>query len=323
MLVNCAVYEDGRKVADIDKSGIHLHLGKPGRCVWVALRDPTPEELEEMRVEFALHELAVEDALHGHQRPKIEEYGDCVFAVMHMLELTEPNGDLREGEVNIFVGTDYVLSIRKRALQGFAEVRRRSEREPHLMKEGPGYILYALMDSVVDRYFPIIDALEDELERIEDRIFQGAPAAANVEALYALKRKLMLVRHAAGPLHEAVGKLYGGRVPAVTAGTQDYFRDVYDHLFRINQSIDSLREMLTTAISVNLSLVTVHESETVKRLASYAALVAVPTMIAGIYGMNFERMPELQWTYGYPATLAVMAAADGFLFYHFRKVGWL
>jgi magnesium transporter len=323
MLISCVVYEDGRRLAEIPKEEIHLHLGKPGRFVWVALKDPEPDELEEMRVQFDLHELAVEDALHGHQRPKIEEYGDCLFAVIHTIEITEPNGDLHEGEVNIFVGTDYVLSVRKGTEQGFKERRARAEREPHLLKEGPGYVLYLLMDAVVDRYFPVIDALEDELERIEDHIFRGEPARANVEALYDLKRKLMVVRHAAGPAHEAIGKLYGGRVPAATAGVQDYFRDVYDHLYRIMQSIDSLRDMLTTAITVNLSLITVNESETMKRLAAYAALVAVPTMIAGIYGMNFEFMPELHSRLGYPVTLGVMATLDGYFFYRFRKAGWL
>lgn len=321
MLVNCAVYEGGKKVADIPKEEIHAHLGRPGRFVWVALRDPTPDELEEMRGAFGLHELAVEDALHGNQRPKVEEYGECIFAVMHTVELE--GEELNVGEIDVFVGRDYVLSIRKRAKQGFSNVRQRCEREPQLLAGGPGYILYALMDAVVDRYFPVIDELEEELEKIEERIFGGEPARENVEALYALKRKLMVLRHATGPLHEAAGKLYGGRVPEIVAATQEYFRDVYDHLFRINQSIDSLREMLTTAISVNLSLVTVHESEIVKRLASYGALVAVPTMIAGIYGMNFEFMPELHWALGYPLSLVVMVGADAYLFYRFRKAEWL
>jgi magnesium transporter len=253
----------------------------------------------------------------------VEEYGDCVFAVMHTLELIEPNAAIHEGEVNIFVGKDYVLSVRKRTREGFREVRTRTEREPELLKEGPGYVLYALIDTIVDRYFPVIDALEDKLEHIEERIFRDEPGRATVEALYELKRQLVLLRHAAGPAHEAVGKLYGGRVPEVTGNVQEYFRDVYDHLYRIAQRIDSLRDMLTTAISVNLSLVTVNEGETVKRLASYGALVAVPTMIAGVYGMNFEFMPELHWRLGYPVTLAVMAIVDAYLFYRFRKVGWI
>ena len=321
MLISCAVYESGKKVADVKKEEIHLHLGKPGRFVWVALRDPTPTELGEMQLEFGLHELAVEDALHGHQRPKVEEYGDCLFVVLHTVELEESG--LLEGEVDVFVGRDYVLSARKRTREGFRNVRERAEREPHLLKEGPGYVLYALMDTVVDRYFPVIDALEEELDRLEARIFEGGPARANVVALYGLRRKLMVLRHAVGPLHEAAGKLYGGRVPAVTTNVQEYFRDVYDHLFRINQSIESLRDMLTTAITVNLSLITVNESETMKRLAAYAALVAVPTMIAGIYGMNFDVMPELRWHFGYPLTLLVMAVFDGYLFYRFRRAGWL
>ena len=321
MLMNCAVYEGGRKLADIPKEEIHLHLGKPGRFVWVALRDPAPEELEEMRLEFDLHELAVEDALHGDQRPKVEEYGDCLFTVMQTVEME--GDELVVGEVDVFVGIDYVLSVRKRTRQGFTGVRGRCEREPQLLKEGTGYVLYVLMDTIVDRYFPVIDALEAELEKIEERIFSGEPARANIEALYDLKRKLMVLRHAVGPLHEAAGKLYGGRVPELVAGTQDYFRDVYDHLFRINQQLDSLREMLTTAISVNLSLITVHENEMMKRMAGYAALIAIPTMIAGIYGMNFEFMPELKLTYGYPATLITMAIADAYIFYRFKKAGWI
>jgi len=321
MLINCAVYEDGRKITEIPKEEIHLHLGRPGRFVWVALRDPEPPEIEEMRVQFGLHELAVEDATHGNQRPKMEEYGDSIFAVMHTVELD--GEELIVGEIDVFVGQDYVLSIRNRTKQGFATVRGRCEREPKLLQEGPGYVLYALMDTVVDRYFPVIDHLEEDLEKIEERIFQGEPARRNVEDLYALKRKLMVLRHAVAPLHETAGKLYGGRVPELVAGTQEYFRDIYDHLFRINQSIDSLRDMLTTAISVNLSLITVHESETMKRLASYAALVAVPTMIAGIYGMNFEFMPELRFRYGYPVTLTVMALADFYLLYRFKKAGWI
>jgi magnesium transporter len=263
----------------------------------------------------------VEDALHGHQRPKVDEYGECLFTVAHTIDLTEAG--VHEGELNIFVGKDYVLSVRKHALQGFRDVRERAEREPHLLKEGPGYVLYALLDAVVDRYFPAVDALEAELERIEARIFEGGAGGNIVQALYGLKRKLTVLRHAAGPLYDAAGKLYGGRVPAIATGTQEYFRDIYDHLFRINQAIDSLRDMLATAISVNLSFITINENETMKRLASYAALLAIPTMIAGVYGMNFQFMPELQWHFGYPAILAAMAIIDVYLFTRFRKAGWL
>ena len=321
MLINCAAYQDGKKLGDIRKEEIHNYLDRPGSFVWVALKDTTPEELAEMQQQFGLHELAVEDAHHGHQRPKIEEYGDSLFAALHIIE---PAGEaLHVGELDIFVGRNYVLSVRHRAEQGFANVRARSEREPHLLKHGSAFVFYALMDTVVDRYFPVLDALEDELERLEERIFAGGEARANIEALYALKQKLMTLKHAAGPLHEAVGRLYGGRVPEICMNTQEYFRDVADHLLRINQSIDNLRDMLTTAISVNLSLITLGENETTKRLAAYAALVAVPTMIAGVYGMNFKNMPELNWVWGYPLAVGLMVVIDAYLFYRFRKAKWL
>ncbi len=321
MLVNCVAYQNGRKLADIPQEDIHLYLNRPDCFVWLALRDPLPEELNALQREFGLHELAVEDAHHGHQRPKLEEYGDSLFAVMHTIEVA--GNELRVGEVDVFVGKNYVLSARSGSEQGFANVRARCEREPHLLQQGPGFVLYALMDAVVDHYFPVIDALEDELENVEKRIFSGTPARENIEALYAIKQKLMVLKHAAGPLHEAAGKLYGGRVPEICAGTQEYFRDVYDHLFRINQSIDSLRDMVTTAISVNLSLISLQENETTKRLAAYAALVAVPTMIAGVYGMNFEHMPELKWAYGYPISVGAMVVADFYLFFRFRRAKWL
>jgi magnesium transporter len=179
------------------------------------------------------------------------------------------------------------------------------------------------MDAVVDRYFPVLDQLEGEFESIEDQIFGGGLARRNIESLYALKQRLMVLRHATGPLADGIGKLYGGRVPQVCVGTQEYFRDVYDHLSRINQTIDSLRESVTTAMSVSVSLIQLQENEMTKRLAGYAALVAVPTMIAGIYGMNFEHMPELRWPLGYPLAIGAMVAIDAWLFYRFRKAGWL
>ena len=322
MLINCAAYQNGKKLGDIRQDEIPDYLSRPGCFVWVAIKDPGPGELAGMQRQFGLHELAIEDAHHGHQRPKIEEYGDSLFAVLHMIE---PDGEeLRVGELDIFVGPNYVLSVRNKAEQGFGSVRMRSEREPHLLKHGPAYVFYALMDTVVDRYFPLLETLEDQLELIEDRMFDDVtPARANIEALYAIKGKLVTLKHAVGPLQEGVGRLYGGRVPSICEHTQEYFRDIADHLTRLNQQAESLREMVTTAISVSLSMINLQENETVKRLAAYAALVAVPTMIAGVYGMNFEAMPELKWRYGYPFALALMFAIDAYLFYRFRKAKWL
>jgi len=321
VLINCVAYQNGRKLADIPVDQIHLFVHEPDCFVWVALGDPEPAELEVMQSEFGLHELAVEDARHGHQRPKIEEYGESLFVVLQMIEPSD--GDLNVGEVAIFVVKNYVLSVRSRAKRGFTDVRERCEKEPELLRHGPGYVLYALMDAVVDRYFPILDAVETELENVEERIFANQAVRANIEALYGLKQKLMVLKHAAEPLLEATSKLFGGRVPAICVGLQDYFRDVYDHLVRLNQSIDSQRDMVTTAITVNLSLIALQEGEVTKRLAAYAALVAVPTMIVGVYGMNFDYMPELRSPYGYPVTLGVIAAIDAYLFYRFRKSGWL
>lgn len=321
MLITCAAYQDGRKLADLKSEEISNYVSRPDCFVWVALKDSAPEELASMQAEFGLHELAVEDAHHGHQRPKIDEYGDSLFVVMHTVEAA--GDEINIGEIDIFAGRNYVLSVRSHSERGLAEVRARCEREPELLRRGSGFVLYALMDAVVDRYFPVLDAMEDELERVEEKIFSGSAPRANIEALYALKQKLMLLQHAVRPLLEGAGKLYGGRVPPVCIDTQEYYRDIYDHLFRINQTIDSLRDMVTTAISVNLSLITLQENETTKRLAAYAALVAIPTMIAGIYGMNFRNMPELDWVFGYPLAVGIMAAIDCYLFYRFRKSGWL
>jgi magnesium transporter len=273
-----------------------------------------------MREQFGLHDLAVEDASHGHQRPKLEEYGDSLFAVLQPVEL---NGDdLQVGEVEIFVGPNYVLSIRKQSQRGFQSVRTRCESEPHLLKHGAAFVLYALMDAVVDRYFPVTDALETELERIEDQIFKRNTARSNIEALYSLKQKLMTLKHAVEPLMEAIGKLRGGRVPQVCAGMQEYFRDVFDHLQRINSSIESIRDMQATAIQVNLGMINLNETEVTKKLAGWAAIIAIPTLIAGIYGMNFK-IPEYQLDYGYPLSLALMIALDVVLYLWFKKIKWL
>jgi len=323
MLVNCVAYQDGRKLADIDKREISDYLKRPGGFVWVALADATQEELAEMQEEFGLHELAVEDARHGHQRPKIEEYGDSLFVVMHTVEFT-PTDEIKIGEVDIFVGPNYVLSVRSRTERGFKEVRARAEREPELLRVGSGYVLYALMDAVVDRYFPVLDAIESELERVEEDLFkEGTSPRENIEALYYVKQQLTTLRHASGPAQEHAGKLFGGRVPLACHGLTEYFRDVYDHLARINQAIDAARETTNTAIQVALAMVNMGHGEITKRLAAYAALVAVPTMIAGVYGMNFEYMPELKWALGYPLSLLAMVGIDAFLFFRFRKAGWI
>jgi len=321
MLINCVAYQNGSRLADIEIEEISNYVHRPECFVWVALRDADISELELLQRQFLLHELAVEDAKHGHQRPKLEEYGDSIFGVMHLIEMV--HGELRVGEVNVFVGENYVLSVRNRSHQALLGVRERCEREPQLLKQGSGFVLYALMDAVVDRYFPIVDALESELEAIEEDIFAKGSARVNIERLYGLKRKVMVLKHGVSPLMEAAGKLYSGRVPKVCSNSQEYFRDVYDHLSRINTSIDTIRDTIGTAIQVNLSMVAIEESEVNKRLAAWAGIFAVATAFAGIWGMNFSAMPELHWDYGYPFALGIIATACGTLYFRFKRVGWL
>ena len=321
MLINCVAYQNGVKLADLPTEEISDYLKRPDCFIWVALRDATDAELAEMQEEFGLHDLAVEDAHHGHQRPKIEEYGDTLFVAMHLVETD--HSELMVGEISAFVGRNFILSIRNRSNQSFLGVRERCEREPEMLRLGSGFVLYALMDAVVDRYFPVIDDLETQLESIEEHLFDKDSALTNIEQLYELKRKIVVLKHAVLPLMEATGKLHGGRVPPVCTTTQEYFRDVYDHLTRINATIDAIRDTITTAILVCQSTVSIEQNEINKRLAAWAGIFAVATAFAGIWGMNFQHMPELKLEYGYPLALLVIAATCGFLYYRFKRSGWL
>jgi magnesium transporter len=321
MLINCAAYREGRKLIDLATDEISDYLEKPGCFVWVALRDATEKELEKMREEFGLHPLAVEDAQNGHQRPKIEEYGDTLFAVVHLMEVD--HGEIKTGEVDIFVGRNFILSVRNRSFQNLLGVRERCEREPELLAQGAGFVFYALMDAVVDRYFPIVDAFETELEIIERHVFDQGAARRNIERLYDLKRRTMSVKHAVAPLMEALGKLTSSRVPQVCAGSRDYFRDVYDHLARIDSQVESLRDTIGTAIQVCLSSVTIEQSDVAKQLAAWAGVFAMATAFAGIWGMNFQHMPELEWEYGYPMALGAITIACTALYLRFKRMGWL
>lgn len=321
MLINCVAYREGRKLADLDIEQISDYLTDPDCFVWVALREATPDELETMRRQFDLHPLAVEDANHGHQRPKVEEYGDDLFAVIHQLALVD--GEIAISEVSIFVGRNFVLSVRTRSSQHLLRVRDRCEREPEVLKQGSGFVLYALIDDVVDHYFPVVEALESQLDDIEEHIFDKGAARSNIERLYALKSRLAVIKHAVVPLMEAVGKLTSGRVPPVCANSREYFRDVYDHLTRVNAQLETLRDTVGTAIQVSLSAVAIEQNDVSKRLAAWAGVFAVATAFAGIWGMNFRNMPELQWEYGYPIALAIIVGACGSLFWRLRRAGWL
>jgi magnesium transporter len=321
MLINCVAYRNGVKLAEPSIEDISEYLKQPDCLIWVALRDATDSELDKMQEEFGLHDLAIEDARHGHQRPKIEEYGETLFVVMHLVEVVHP--DLTVGEISIFAGHNFILSVRNHSSRSLLGVRERCQREPELLRLGSGFVLYALMDAVVDLYFPVIDDLESQLESIEEHLFDKGNALTNIEQLYELKRKVAVLKHAVTPMMEATGKLSGGRVPPICATTQHYFRDVYDHLTRINATIDAMRDTITTAILVCQSTVAIEQNVINKQLAAWAAIFAIATVFTGIWGMNFKLMPELQWNYGYPVALLIIIAVCVFLYLRFKRSDWL
>jgi magnesium transporter len=321
-VVNCAAYAEGCRIANIPVEDISEAIQVPGQFVWVGLHEPDDALLRQIQEEFGLHELAVEDALRAHQRPKLEEYGDMLFAVLRTAE-RDADGHIVLGETHIFVGPRYVVSVRHGSSLSYAEVRKRCEATPHLLRKGPGFVLYALMDFVVDHYFPIVDALEERLDELEEQIFGAESDRTTVEQIYELKRDLLTLKRAVSPLTDICNRLMRFDSAIVPDDTRPYFRDVYDHVVRNNETIDTLRELVTSALEAKLSLVSVSQSETTKKLASWAAILAVPTMIAGVYGMNFDFMPELHWRYGYLVAMAGMASLCGFLYWRFKRAGWL
>jgi magnesium transporter len=320
-VVNCAAYCDGRKIGNVDIDDISEILQFPGQFIWIGLHEPTAELLRKIQEEFSLHDLAVEDALRAHQRPKLEEYGDSLFVVLRTVQMVD--GKTQFGETHLFVGSRYVVSVRHGASLSYAELRARCERTPHLLRKGPGFVLYAIMDFVVDQCFPIVDALEDELEGLEEEIFGGTFDRNTTQRIYDLKRELVALKRAAVPLVEMCNRLVRFDTTLIPDDTRPYFRDVYDHVIRINESIDTLRELLTTALEANLSLISVQQNDVTKKLAAWAAILAVPTMIAGIYGMNFDVMPELRWRYGYLVIVFMMFGICSLLFWRFKRADWL
>lgn len=321
MVINCVAYADGRKVGPVELDDISEVIVLPGHFVWIGLREPDGALMAKMQEEFGLHELAVEDALRAHQRPKVEDYGDSLFVVLRTAQMID--GELAFGETHIFLGESYLVSLRHGASLSYTTVRQRCEASPDLLRKGPGFVLYAIMDFVVDHYFPIVDAMEEELGDIEEAIFGDGLDRDCTQRVYQLKRQLVAIKRALTPLIEVCTRILRFDHTLVHADVHPYFRDVYDHVVRINERIDSTRELLSTALEANLSLISIRQNDVTKKLAGWAAILAVPTMIAGIYGMNFEHMPELQWKLGYPAVMLGMVALCGYVYYRFRRSDWL
>jgi magnesium transporter len=320
-VVNCASYAGGRKVADVAVDDVSEVLNVPGQFVWLGLVEPSEELLAKIQQEFHLHDLAVEDAHRAHQRPKLEEYGESIFVVLRTAQLVDGKTDF--GETHVFVGDRYVVTIRHGASLPYTGVRARLESAPRLLAHGPSAVLYAIMDFVVDNYFPIVHAYSDRLEDLEDTIFGDRFTRETTEDIYALKRDLVALKRAVTPLIEVCNRLVRYDVGMIAEEIRVYFRDVYDHVVRINESLDTQRELITTALEANLSLISVRQNEVMKKLAAWAAILAVPTMIAGVYGMNFEFMPGLHFRWGYELTIAAMGGACLALYAWFKRTGWL
>ena len=322
-LVACVAYADGRRIGDVAIPDISEVLKKPGVFVWIDLHDPPPELLQQIQEEFGLHDLAVEDARVAHQRPKLEQYGDSIFVVLRPAIVSADRRHVELGETHFFVGPRYIVSIRHGATPSYDAIRTRCESTPGLLAKGPGYVLYAVMDFIVDQYFPVVDGLADQLESLEEEIFSDEFDRTTVERIYALKRSLVELKRAVSPLVDVCNRLMRFDLPIIPEDTRPYFRDVYDHAIRINEQVDTLRELLTGALEAHLSLTAVNQNDAMKKLAGWAAIIAVPTMVAGIYGMNFKFMPELEWRYSYPTVMTATAAVCVYLYYRFKRSGWL
>jgi magnesium transporter len=322
-IVNCAAYSDGRRVANVEINDISQVLKQPDRFVWIGLHEPSEEILRQVQCEFGLHDLAIEDAHRAHQRPKIEAYADSLFIVLRTAQMNYEERRIDFGETHFFLGRNFIVSVRHGSSLSYTEVRARCESTPHLLRKGPGFALYAVMDSIVDQYFPVIDALEQDLEVLEEKIFGEQSSRETTAQIYQLKRELLEIKRAVSPLIDICNRLMRFDLELISEDTRPYFRDIYDHAIRINEMVDNARELLTTALEANFSLISIAQNDVAKRFAGWAAIIAIPTMVAGIYGMNFRFMPELDWPYAYPIVLLSTFGLSGLLYLYFKRSGWL
>ncbi|MCB9378317.1 MAG: magnesium/cobalt transporter CorA [Holophagales bacterium] len=322
-IVNSIAYKDGRRVATVEIEEIPAALADPGVFAWVGLYEPDEELLERVQNVLGLHDLAIEDAHQAHQRPKLERYGDSLFLVLRTARFDDSGERIEFGETHVFVGARYFVTVRHGSYRSHLGVRARCEAEPDALALGPACVLHSLLDFVVDQYFPILEELEDRFESIEEDVFDGHSERRTTERLYELRSDLVSLRRAISPLVEITGRLERFESALVPEGIRVYLRDVHDHALRIHEMLEGLRELSISALEAHLSLLSISQSEDTRKLAAWAAIIAVPTMLAGIYGMNFHQMPELDWRFGYPAVLALMGGACGLLYRQFKKIGWL
>lgn len=328
MLINAAVYKDGQKVQNLELLSLKERVIEEREIVWAAFQNPDKEDLNILFSKFDIHELTLEDISHGEQLAKIEEYDENLFIVMKQMDATPGIEDVEIGDVYIIANEKYILTIRKGYGKDFSFVRKIVEKNVKQLNQGAGFILYSVMDAVVDRYFPVINSLEKEFETFEKQVFEaqtgdGFNKVELMRRLHHFKSKTRTIKNNILPLTDSVHKLFGGRVPEMCEGFDNYFRDTHDHLTRICATLDSLMESVNSTIQIAIALVSIEESMVTKKLASWAAIFAVVTCLAGIWGMNFKNMPELEWKFGYPLAVSSMFGVAFFLRNRFKKAGWL
>ncbi|MFE7468687.1 magnesium/cobalt transporter CorA [Streptomyces sp. NPDC057499] len=328
VIVDSAIYRDGRRTdGPADLSDALAEARAAGDAfLWIGLHEPTEKEFSLVSSEFGLHPLAVEDALSAHQRPKLEVYDDSLFAVIKPVVYEQSDDTVSTDELMAFVGDSFVVTVRHGEGAPLAAVRRRLESEPEVLKHGPTAVLYAISDAVVDHYIEVAGELQADLEELETEVFAptgGGDTKSTASRIYTFKRQLLEFRRAAGPLSEPMARLASAEVPFVHEHSQPFFRDVSDHLTRATEYVEGLDRLLSDILSAHLAQVGVRQNDDMRKISAWAAMAAVPTMVAGIYGMNFDHMPELKWVWAYPAVIALMAVVVFALYRQFKRRGWL
>ncbi len=321
MIVDSAIYVDGHRSAPCPLGEIREASRERGGFAWVGLYEPTEEEFDSVAGEFGLHELAVKDAIKAHQRPKIERYGDTLFVVLKAARYLEEKEAVEFGEIHAFVGKDFVVTIRYGEANELVEVRRWAESKPELLGKGPYAVLYAIMDRVVEDYVPVVEGLENDIDEIEVEVFGGDPGVSR--RIYELSREVIQFHQATHPLAGALGQLAESDTHGIDPGVRRYLRDLRDRALRVTERAEGFRELLSNILAVNLTMVSIQQNDQTKKISAWAAIVIVPTLIAGIYGMNFDYMPELHWRYGYLLALSLMALIAFALYRNFKRAGWL
>jgi magnesium transporter len=323
MIVNCRVYEDGRRCPGEFTPETAAQASRDiDAFVWIGLYEPTPDEFESVRREFSLHELAVEDAIKAHQRPKLERYGDSLFLVLKTARYVDAEEVVEFGEILLFVGARFLVAVRHGEASGLQQLRQSLEGRQEFLRLGPSAVLHAIVDRVVDDYVPVMQGVEADIEEVEEQVF-SLDRANPVERIYYLKREVLAFRRATAPLLIPLMQLSTQPLPHVCPEVRPYFRDVHDHLLRTNEQLDACRDLLTSVLEANLTQVSVRQNEDMRKISAWVAIAAVPTMIAGVYGMNFQHMPELSHPLGYPIVMGLIVFICVGLYVFFRRWNWL